>query len=341
MLTSRERVIKAFNFEPTDRVPRDLWKLYGILMLRKDEYKAMHERFHFDVTYCKFKPGNNVKLKGGYCEIGEFTDAWGCTFIVGERGLCGEVKNPLIDDWSKLKSFRPPFEMDESADWDEANKFCAGTDLFVLGGGGANPFERLQYIRGTENVHMVLAYGTKEVHQLIEMIHDYNCRNLRRWAKTDVDGVQFMDDWGSQQSLLIAPDMWREVFKPLYKDYCDILREGNKLILFHSDGFIEPIFPDLIELGVHAVNSQLFCMDMEMLAREYGGKIVFYGEIDRQNLLPFATEEEVRAGVRRVNEVFQPAKNGGVIAEACWGLRDPYENVEAVFDEWEKCYQPA
>jgi uroporphyrinogen decarboxylase len=338
MLTSRERVIKAFNFEPTDRVPRDLWQLYGILMLRKEEHDRMRERFDFDVCYCAFSPGSNMKQKGKYCEVGQWTDAWGCTYTVGERGYCGEVKDPPIDDWSKLKSFRPPYEIIDGADWDEANRFCGNTDKFVLAGGGGNPFERLQYLRGTENVYLDLAYGTKEVFDLLEMIHDYNCRNLRYLAKTDVDGVQYMDDWGSQNSLLIAPKMWREIFKPLYKDYVDILHEGGKRILMHSDGFIEPIIPDLIDLKIDAVNAQLFCMDMEMIAREYGGKIVFYGEIDRQNLLPFATTEEVRAGVRRVNDLFKPAENGGIVAECCWGIKDPYENVEAVFDEWEKCY---
>ena len=74
-----------------------------------------------------------------------------------------------------------------------------------------------------------------------------------------------MDDWGTQISLLINPQIWREIFKPMYKDYCDLAHSKNKYVFFHSDGFIEQIYPDLVEIGVDAINSQLFCMDIENL----------------------------------------------------------------------------
>ncbi len=334
MLTGRERMVKAMNFEPTDRAPMDLWKLYGILMLRKDEFDKMNERFDFDVVRPPFKAGEARKAKGTYCEVGEYVDAWGSVWHVGERGVCGEVKVPMFQDWSGLDSYKPPYEINTEADWDVVNRFCGETDKYVNAGAGANPFERLQYLRGTENVYMDLAYGTKEISKLLEMIHDYNLKAVTDWANTDVDGVQIMDDWGSQQSLLISPEMWREIFKPLYKEYCDILRSKGKYILFHSDGFIEPLYPDFIEIGVHAINSQLFCMNMEEIGEKHGGKIVFYGEIDRQNILPFGTVEECRAAVRRFKKAFGHVE-GGVVAECCWGLKDPYENIEAVYDEWQ------
>jgi hypothetical protein len=156
---------------------------------------------------------------------------------------------------------------------------------------------------------------------------------MEMWAKTDVDGVSFMDDWGSQVALLISPAMWREVFKPLYRDYCNILHAKGKYVFFHSDGFIEAIYPDLIEVGVDALNSQLFCMDIESLGAKYSGKITFWGEIDRQRILPFGTTDEVRAAVRRVRTALDHG-NGGVIAECEWGIAAPGENIAAVFDEW-------
>ena len=150
-----------------------------------------------------------------------------------------------------------------------------------------------------------------------------------------MDGIQFMDDWGSQNALLISPAMWRSSYKPLYREYVDIIHSAGKFAFFHSDGHIEAIYPDLVEIGIDAVNSQLFCMDIERLAGDFGGKITFWGEIDRQNLLPFGTEEDVRQGVRRVRKAMDTGK-GGVIAQCEWGVHDPYENVRAVFDEWAK-----
>jgi len=223
----------------------------------------------------------------------------------------------------------------EEADLSEVNKSCAETDKFVKVGTEVRPFERMQFLRGTENLFLDLAYGVREVFILRDMLHNFFLKEMEMWAKTDVDGVSFMDDWGSQNSLLISPKLWREFFKPLYKDYCDILHSHNKFVFFHSDGHIEAIYPDLIEIGIDAINSQLFCMNIEELGRRYKGKITFWGEIDRQYILPFGTVEEVKSAVRRVRKALDTGR-GGVIAQCEWGVKDPRENIEAVFEEWEK-----
>ena len=87
-------------------------------------------------------------------------------------------------------------------------------------------------------------------------------------------------------------------------------------------------------------HTKLFCMDMEKLGREYAGKITFRGEIDRQYLLPFGTEEEVRAGVRRAYKALCPdGKLTGCFAQCEWGVKDPAVNFRAVYDEWDKIAQ--
>jgi len=191
-------------------------------------------------------------------------------------------------------------------------------------------------MRGTEDLYMDLAMGEPNVEKLAKMLHEFNMRELEKLVNTDMDGFSFMDDWGSQISLLINPKLWRQVFKPMYKDYCDLAHSKGKYVFFHSDGYIESIYPDLIELGVDAVNSQLFCMDIEKLVDNYGDKITFWGEIDRQKILPFGTTEDVKKAVDRVaNAVI--SKNGkrtGAIAQCEWNSHDSYENVLAVFDRW-------
>jgi uroporphyrinogen decarboxylase len=107
-------------------------------------------------------------------------------------------------------------------------------------------------------------------------------------------------------------------------------------VFMHSDGNIESIYPDLIEIGVDALNSQLFCMDIEKLGEQYAGKIAFWGEIDRQWVLPFGTTEEVRNAVKRVARVLLKNKRTGVFAQCEWGVKDPKENIRAVFEEWDK-----
>ena len=332
-MTSRERVIKTLEFEGPDRAPRELWALAGVTKARKDEYEALCRRFPSDFAGPNGRYGASTLSREIQGEIGTYVDEWGCEFTLAEMGVCGEVKHPPLADWSRLESWSPPWELLDGADMSEVNAHCASTDLFVKTGTHVRPFERMQFLRGSENLFVDLMTLPAEFERLRALIHEFNIRDMEMWAKTDVDAVSFMDDWGAQNSLLIDPVLWREIFKPMYKDYCDILKAAGKYIFFHSDGHIAAIYPDLIELGIHAVNSQLFCMDIEGLARAYKGKVTFWGEISRQTILPFGTVDEVREAVRRVRRAMDDGR-GGVIAECEWGKKDPRENIEAVFETW-------
>jgi uroporphyrinogen-III decarboxylase len=336
-MNSRERVIKTLRFEPVDRVPRDLWALPGVTEQRSAEYRALLERFPTDMGWPGARYGRGKRCSGEPNKVGDYVDAWGCGWSVAEFGVVGEVKHPPLADWSALDAYQPPWELLKDADFSAVNLTCAKADRFMLGGGEVRPFERMQFLRGSENLFLDLAYGSSEVYRLRDMLHGFFMREMETWAATDVDGVSFMDDWGAQHSLLISPEMWRSFYKPLYKDYCDVLHRAGKFVFFHSDGNIEVIYPDLIEIGVNALNSQLFCMDMERLGREYGGKVAFWGEIDRQRILPFGSEDEVRGAVRRAATALMPAgKRTGVFAQCEWGKRDPMQNIATVFEEWEK-----
>jgi hypothetical protein len=140
-----------------------------------------------------------------------------------------------------------------------------------------------------------------------------------------------MDDWGAQHALLINPQTWAEIFKPLYADYIEIAHRHGKKMFMHSDGHITAIYPHLIELGLDALNSQLFCMGVENLA-QFAGKITFWGEIDRQYLLPRGTVDEIRDAVESVKETLW--RDGGCIAQCEFGAGAKPENVYAVYESW-------
>jgi len=193
----------------------------------------------------------------------------------------------------------------------------------------------MQFQRGTENLLMDLASGDARALALKSLVHEFYLEELSRWVERDVDGISFADDWGTQSALLVRPAMWRELFKPLYREYAAMIRSRGKHVFFHSDGMIADIIPDLVEIGVDALNSQLFCMDIEELGRRFKGRITFWGEIDRQRVLPFGTTDDVRAAVRRVRRALDDG-SGGTIALCAWGLRDPFENISAVFEEWQQ-----
>ena len=332
----RERVINVLNFEEVDRFPRHLWSLPGVGAFRKSELDEVLGKYPEDFTGPVYRYGTGKRCKGNPNMVGEYTDAWGSVWHVAEHGVVGEVKEYPLADWSDLDSYQIPWELLDEADMAGVNESCANSDRFVLVGTETRPFERMQFLRGTENLYMDLAYGEPDVYKLRDMIHEFFVREMEMWADTDVDGISFMDDWGAQNSLLISPELWREFYKPLYKEYCEIIHSKGKYAFMHSDGNIEAIYPDIIEIGVDALNSQLFCMDIERLGEQYSGKIVFWGEIDRQNILPFGKTQEVCDAVDRVAKAMLKEKRTGVIAQCEWGVKDPKENIEAVFGQWLK-----
>jgi hypothetical protein len=103
----------------------------------------------------------------------------------------------------------------------------------------------------------------------------------------------------------------------------------------HSDGHISAIYADLIEVGVDAINSQLFCMDMAVLAEQTKGNITFWGEIDRQRILPSPDPQAGRDAVRKVAQhLYDP--RGGIIAQFEFGLGANPATATAIFEEWQK-----
>lgn len=332
-MTSRDRVVAALKFESPDRAPRDLWVLPYTSLFRADEVAELLERYPLDVDRIELSAEDPVERESRLSQPGTYVDDWGSVWQVAVPGTIGEVRQPAIADWSRLSTFQPPWHLVRERSLDFFNRACDASNRFTLPPVSARPFERIQFLRGTENVYLDLAYDSKEFRTLLGIVHDFYLEEVRCWASSNVDGIFMMDDWGTQESMLISPQMWRSVFKPLYRDYCEIIHKAGKFAFFHTDGFVEPIFEDLIEVGFDAINSQLFCMDIEGLAARHKGRITFWGEIDRQQVLPFGTPEDVRNAVMRVRKALDDGR-GGVIAQCEWGKDNEVENIEAVFDAW-------
>ena len=330
-MTSRERVTRTLTFDNPDRIPRDIWGLPYSQTFRKDDMDLVCQRFPMDFVSAPGNAPTSTRTKGEPFTIGTYVDEWGCAFTVAEEGVVGEVVNPSLTTEADMAAYRPPYEL-IAGNLDHVSAFCRQTDSFVLAGQCARPFERLQFLRGSEQTMIDIAEDNRAMRDLIATIHAYYMDEIVRWAQTDVDAVMFMDDWGSQRQLLISPVAWRELFRPLYREYVDVARQHGKFIFMHSDGHIEAIYPDLVELGIDAVNSQLFCMDIEALAA-FKGKITFWGEIDRQHILPRGTTQDVQQAVRRVRRALDNGR-GGLIAQCEFGKVVPTENIMTVFETW-------
>lgn len=335
-MNSRERVIRAITFDSPDRVPTDLWLLPAAVARYGDALEALRAKYPTDIA--SVNAPFELSFDPRHYEIGEFVDDWGSGWRMLQAGVIGEVKTPALRELSDINAYEPPFELFRSM-WGRHNgdlkdKIAAARagGKFVIGG-WISVFERMQFLRGSENFYCDLAEGGPDLDKLRAMILDFYDLYLDRWLEEDVDAVAFGDDWGSQRSPLISKEMWIGKFKPLYKHLMDRIRAAGKYVFFHSDGWIFELYDQLIELGVSAVNSQLWCMGVDKVADAFAGRIAFWGEVSRQDTLPTGTPDDVeRCKSLMVEKLF--VNGGGLIGEGEANRDVPLENIEALLKPW-------
>jgi uroporphyrinogen decarboxylase len=331
-MTPRDVVRRTLEFDSPPRLARQLWVLPWAESRYPDHVNEVRTRFPDDITGTPIPYIEPPLVSGDPYSPGTYVDDWGCVFENLQPGIIGEVKKPQLADWSQLDGLRFPIER-HNLDVAQINAFCQDTDRYVMAGTCPRLFEQLQFIRGTENVLIDLLDRPPELEALITRMREFYIRELEIWATSDVDALSFMDDWGSQRSLLISPALWRELFKPIYRDFIQIAHQAGKAIFMHSDGYIADIIPDLIELGLDAINSQIFCMDVDKLGDQFAGKITFWGELDRQQIIPNGTRAEVFAAVEQMYKSLY--RDGGLIAQCEFGPGADPENIIAYYEAWE------
>ena len=194
-------------------------------------------------------------------------------------------------------------------------------------------FERLNSLRGMQNVFLDFYLHKRETHRLIEALTDYLLELIRYWAEIGVDALFLTDDWGTQRSLMISLEMWREFFKARYGAIFDEVHRCGMDVLFHSCGNITQLIPELIDLGVDIINPlQPTAMDLNEIARVFAGDVAFWGGIDNQHLLVEATPEQVKEEVHRTIDLLgKPFGNAYIVSPSNLMTPEiPLENTRAL-----------
>jgi uroporphyrinogen decarboxylase len=157
----------------------------------------------------------------------------------------------------------------------------------------------------------------------------------------NVDIIKIGDDLGTQESLLMSPQMYRRALKTIHADYIAFIKERTKAkIFFHTDGDVFNLIDDFIEIGVDILNpiqtSAGKMADLAELKKRYGKNICFCGAIDTQRILPHGSPAEVRQEVRRVIALL--GAGGGYMAAAVHTIMDevPPENILAMVEAVEE-----
>jgi uroporphyrinogen decarboxylase len=150
-----------------------------------------------------------------------------------------------------------------------------------------------------ENAFTDFYTNESEVWKLLEALSDYLLKLTRRWLALPISGIFMGDDWGSQTRMMVSLPLWRKFFRPHYQRVFEEIHRAGKQVIFHSCGHVFEIIPNLSDLGLDVLDPvHPVAMDIEEVARKFGGKISFSGGIDDQRLEDFSPQK-IRDIVRR------------------------------------------
>lgn len=280
-----------------------------------------------------WSPGFQPESMPATYRSGEFTDEWRVVWRNDQEGILGIPVGHPLSDWSRWDTYRLPDPPSEEH-FARVHRDIAesGHHSYAIGW-GVNIFERMQWLRGYENLMCDLVGESKEAYLLRDAVVEWSLEGLRRSAAAAVDGIGFGDDWGTQQSLIIKPDLWRRFFKPAYAAMFRVCKDAGKHVHFHTDGVTRDIMEDLVEIGCDVLNVQHTIMDLADIAAKFGGRVAFRSDLDRQRILPHGTRDEIRRHVAEVIEALG-SYGGGLIGHGEIGPDVPLENVRHMLEAW-------
>ncbi len=223
----------------------------------------------------------------------------------------------------------------------EAIRLYEGTDKALCGIFQGNVFEMGQLYWGYQQFLENLMLEPELTESYFRRRTDAFLRDLDKYLDAVgpyIQIINFCDDLGTQQSLLISPQTYRDIIKPCHAElFARVKKKAPHVkVFFHSCGAVYPLIPDFIEIGVDILNPVQITasgMDPARLKREFGKRLVFWGGgVDTQSVLNGGSEAQVRQMAREMLDIFAPG--GGYVFSQVHNIEScvPAENVLAAFE---------
>lgn len=350
-MSPRERVLTAMRRGRPDRVPKTL----DLTPAKQAEFRSRTgqenhaEYFRLEPRHVSIMPTRNPRDFSDYLS-GEprssHHDEWGVGAISAGFHHFERMVHPLGKARSPRDIAAYPWP-DVLADyrWRELPRLVRAwqdrgypVSASPPGACAGAVFETSWYLRGQEQLLIDFHDNADLAVAILDTVNNTMIEAARRLAQAGVDIMHLGDDVGSQRAMLMSPESWRRWLRPRLEALIGAAKriKPDLLAFYHSDGYIEPIIPDLIEVGVDILNPvQPECMDPVKVKREYGDRLAFWGTIGTQTTMPFGSPEEVRRVVRERIETMGPE---GLLLAPTHVLEPdvPWENIVAFVEAVEE-----
>jgi uroporphyrinogen decarboxylase len=345
-MSPRERVLTALDGQPPDRVPCAL--AFYPVRLKKLLRGASRRDHQVDVHFVGVPLSREDQTLAKRVDKLPLDTRLGSTQQVATyhrwryHPESAEHRNPLaaartLDELRAFPFPNPgrlhrPGRLRRAVDAAHRRGLAVGANLPHLGG---ELFETAWRLRGLESFLLDLVERPDWVDYLLDRLTELGRRNAEMLAAAGVDVLALDDDVGMPGTMFMSPALWRRFFKPRMRAIIDAGRAANPdlRVLYHSDGYIEPIIGDLIEIGVNALNPlQPEHMDARGVRARYGPKLALWGTVGRQTTFSFDSPRQIEQEVRHRIETLGRA---GLVLCPAYDIDEPdipSENIVAFLD---------
>lgn len=346
-MTSKERVMAAFNRQPTDRPPTSL-------RCTPEVWAALQQHFGVDTNEdvldeldidmrMVYLPYIGPKERSTPPMGGNGVDFWGNEWIEAknEYNTYYDIHKPGLANAQSLEEIMD-YEWPSLDWWDysaipkaiEAHSKKSERAIMFFAGGS---FETPWYIRGFEQFLMDLYIAPEITDAICQKVTEYyKARAMRVLEAADgkIDIIGSGGDIGGEEGMILNPDLWRERIKPYSKQLIRTFKDMGLGTFYHSCGSLVPAINDLIEIGLDVLEPiQVTAKGMqpEPLFEEFGDRVSFHGAIDEVHLLPHSTPKEVYEETQRIISIL--GKNHGFIVSPSHQVQGDtsVENVLAIY----------
>ena len=327
MLTERENLLEVIHRGKPERFA--------------NQYDA------FEIVSTPIMENRNQAMPG---EINKIND-WGCTvsWEEGQPGAFpvhkpGTIVMPDVEEWRE--TVKAPKADYAKIDWEPFIAQAEAIDRkerFVTAIEAPGVFELCHYLGEITNILMAFYESPEDLKDLIKYITEWKltiAEGICKYLKPDA--LLHHDDWGTDVSTFVSPEMFEEFFLPSYKELYGYYHDhGVDLVVHHSDSYAATLVPYMIDMGVNIWQGVMRVNDIPALIEKCGDKISFMGGLDSTVVdVPNWTPELIRSEVEKTCEQngplsFIPCATQGMAISTFPGV---YDTIHDEIDRYSKIY---
>jgi uroporphyrinogen decarboxylase len=254
------------------------------------------------------------------------------------------VANHPLADFHSVEEIEKKYRWPEPDWWDYSHipQQIKGWEDYPIRGGGSEPLLIYKYLRGDVQAMLDMVEQPEIIEYCLGKLFELAYQNTVRIYEAipgKVDLSYVAEDMGGQENLMFSKKHIRRYLLPGMKRMIDLVHQAGARVFHHNDGNCRGILPEMIELGIDALNPIQWRsqgMERAALKADFGDRLVFHGAMDNQYTLPFGTVEEVRQEVRDNLRIL--GAGGGYILAPCHNIQpvSPPENIVAMYEECDR-----